>query len=106
MPSKPAVSKRSLKPRQSSHTKQFEKDWDRLDASGHYQMADLKMVMLKIIARETLPPEHKDHPLTGEWGDCRDCHVHGDFLLIYRLDDKDHVTFVRTGTHSELFKGK
>jgi len=35
-----------------------------------------------------------------------ECHMGGDFLLIYRLDDSGKsglVVFVRTGTHSELF---
>jgi mRNA interferase YafQ len=53
-----------------------------------------------------LPPEWLDHPLTGEWGGHRECHIGGDFLLIYRLDDAGKhglVVFVRGGTHSELF---
>ena len=52
------------------------------------------------------PPEWLDHPLTGDWLGHRECHVGGDFLLIYRLDDSGKaglVVFVRSGTHSELF---
>lgn len=44
--------------------------------------------------------------LTGDWAGHRECHIGGDFLLIYRLDDsakQDIVIFVRTGTHAELF---
>lgn len=51
-------------------------------------------------------PEWLDHPLTGDWLGHRECHVGGDFLLIYRLDDSGKagfVVFVRSGTHSELF---
>ena len=54
----------------------------------------------------TLPAEYVDHPLQGEWSDHRDCHIRGDWLLIYRinkLDDGEEIIFVRTGTHSELF---
>lgn len=33
--------------------------------------------------------------------DCRKCHLGGDWLLIYQLSD-EAVTFVRTGSDSEL----
>lgn len=63
-----------------------------------------KQVMLMLVADDApLDPEWKDHPLKGEWQDCRDCHVHGDFLLIYRIDG-NKITFVRAGTHAELFR--
>ncbi len=69
-------------------------------------MVALKSVMGLIIANDgPLPPELNDHSLTGDWRDHRECHIGGDFLLIYLLDeDKDLVVFVRTGTHSELFE--
>jgi len=38
--------------------------------------------------------------------DFRDCHIAGDWVLIYRLNvlpEGEEVIFVRTGTHSELF---
>jgi len=38
----------------------------------------------------------------GEWADFRECHIGGDFLLIYRLAGNT-VVFTRAGTHSELF---
>ena len=53
-----------------------------------------------------LPAEWRDHALGGNWMGFRECHVGGDFLLIYRLDESDKtslVVFVRAGTHSELF---
>jgi len=45
--------------------------------------------------------------LTGDWADHREYHIGGDFLLIYRLEKRgsvEFITFVRTGTHSELFE--
>ncbi|MCM2477962.1 type II toxin-antitoxin system YafQ family toxin [Serpentinimonas maccroryi] len=53
-----------------------------------------------------MPPEWLDHSLTGDWAGHRECHIGGDFLLIYTLDDSGKnglVIFVRSGTHSELF---
>lgn len=40
--------------------------------------------------------------LTGSWQDCRECHIEPDWLLIYQVTG-DEITFVRTGTHSDLF---
>ena len=64
--------------------------------------------MLLLIANDTpLPPEWKDHKLNGDYDGVRECHIKGDLLLMYRLYDNGKVeliTFMRAGTHSELFK--
>ena len=105
---KTASSKRALLPRASDHTKKFIKDWARLSESGRYDMKRLKEVMLMLIANESpLGPEWFDHPLKGEWIDHRECHIGGDFLLIYQLDgigSNEIISFVRAGTHAELFE--
>lgn len=101
---KPAARKRASLPRASDYTKAFLKDWERLSRSGRYDMRRLKEVMLLLIANDSpLGPEWFDHPLKGNWADHRECHVGGDFLLIYRAEAKQ-VVFVRAGTHSELFE--
>lgn len=68
----------------------------------------LKEVMLLLIANdEPLGAEWKDHALTGNSDDHRECHVGGDFLLIYRLEQRgkqEMIVFVRAGTHAELFE--
>ena len=98
-----AKSKRAALPRASDYTKTFAKDWERLTHSGRYDMASLKAVMLLLIANDApLPAEYLDHALKGEWEKHRECHIGGDFLLIYRIDG-NLIVFVRTGTHSELF---
>lgn len=72
-------------------------------------MRRLKEAMLLIIANDgPLGPEWKNHPLKGDWEGFQECHIGGDFLLIYEIDDTagrgGAVTFVRAGTHGELFK--
>lgn len=53
-------------------------------------MNRLKAVMLHLIANDApLSPERRDHALKGTWADYRECHIGGDFLLIYRVDDTD-----------------
>jgi mRNA interferase YafQ len=63
----------------------------------------LKEAMLLLIANDApLAQEWLDHPLKGQWADHRECHIGGDFLLIYQVD-ADLINFVRAGTHTELF---
>lgn len=101
---KPADSKRTRPPRASDYTKAFFKDWERLSRSGRYDLKRLKEVMVLLIANDApLGPEWQDHPLKGDWADHRECHIGGDFLLIYRLEG-DAIIFTRTGTHSDLFE--
>ena len=105
---KTANNKRTSIPRTSDYTKAFLKDWERLARSGRYDMNKLKEAMLLLIANNTpLSEEWLDHALSGDWLDHRECHIGGDFLLIYRLETQsklETIVFVRTGTHAELFE--
>lgn len=103
---RPAKSKRAPLLRASDYTKAFAKDWERLGRSGRYDMTALKEVMLLLVANDSpLGPQWRDHALKGEWTDHRECHVGGDFLLIYGLDEKSNaIVFVRAGTHADLFR--
>jgi mRNA interferase YafQ len=101
---KPPSAKRAGLPRSSDHTKAFVKDWERLSRTGRFNMRQLKEAMLLLINNEgPLGAEWSDHPLTGPWDDHRECHIGGDFLLIYQLKE-NRILFVRAGTHSELFE--
>jgi mRNA interferase YafQ len=102
---KPAKLKRAKQPRSSDKTKHFNKDWERLSHSGRYDMNHLKVAMMLLIANdEPLPPEYLDHELSGEWSGFRECHIGGDFLLIYDLHADGSIIFTRTGTHADLFE--
>lgn len=106
-PKKPASAKKATLPRAVDYTRGFAKDWQRLHHAGRYDMKRLKEAMQLLIANDApLGPEWLDHPLKGPWSGHRECHVGGDFLLIYRLDDTPPaglLVFVRAGTHAELF---
>lgn len=72
-------------------------------------MNRLKQAMMILIANENpLGPEWLDHSLSGDWTSYRECHIGGDFLLIYKLENHNKhaglVIFVRTGTHADLFE--
>ena len=60
---------------------------------------------INILARgEELPAKYKDHPLKGNFVNCRECHITSDWLLIYeKTEDELYLYLTRTGTHSDLY---
>lgn len=83
-------------------TTRFEKDYKKARKSGR-DMTRLKRVMTWIANEQPLPPELRDHKLVGNFQGRRECHLAGDWLLIYKLEE-DTVIFERTGSHSELLR--
>ena len=64
----------------------------------------LKSVVKKLADGEKLDEKHRDHALTGNWKNYRECHIQPDWLLVYRYEkDILILTLARTGSHSELF---
>jgi len=56
--------------------------------------------------RQPMPPNFRDHQLSGNLKDFRECHVggEGDWLLMYQIfEDKLVLSASGTGTHSDLF---
>ena len=51
---------------------------------------------------EALPEKNRDHNLTGNYANKRECHILSDWLLVYRIEGSELVLY-RTGTHSDLF---
>ncbi|MDR0448731.1 MAG: type II toxin-antitoxin system YafQ family toxin [Treponema sp.] len=81
----------------------FKKD-HKLMKKRNKDMDKLTEVMDLLINELPLPPERKNHPLHGEWEGAWDCHIQGDWLLIYETDDAaGTITFHHTGSHSDLF---
>ena len=96
----PASSKRAVLPRVVDYAKAFRKDWQRLSHSGRHDLKRLKEAMLLLIANDApLGPEWLDHPLKGDWADHRECHIGGDFLLIYQQEG-EQINFVRADTRN------
>jgi len=54
------------------------------------------------VADGPLAERYRDHSLTGDWKDHRDCHIKPDLVLIYRKPDEDRLQLIRLGSHSEL----
>lgn len=87
------------------YTKRFKRDYKREKKSGQNRVAlgaDLLSVVKLLAEDKKLLHRNYDHQLTGEWSDCRDCHIKPDLVLIYRKPDKKTLELIRIGSHSEL----
>lgn len=86
------------------YTGQFNKDIKKLKKSGVKDMEKLKAVMRQLIDGKPLEGKYRDHALYGDKKGHRDCYIGPDWLLIYLLNrETQEITFVRTGSHSDLF---
>ena len=81
---------------------QFKIDLKRVSRSGRYKLEDVLDVITKLASDEPLAERHRDHALTGEWKDSRDCHIKPDLVLIYQKPNDKILRLVRLGSHSEL----
>lgn len=85
------------------YSTQYKKDFKR------YRNNPGKLVKLLEVFRMLendmeLPDEYKAHRLKGEYKDCMECHIEGDFLLIWLDAESNIIEILRLGSHSELFK--
>lgn len=51
-----------------------------------------------------IPKEYDPHMLKGQYKGCMECHIEGDFLLIWIDETANQIGVLRLGTHSELFR--
>ena len=82
----------------------FKSDLKR-EAKGLHRVALAKgfvNIVATLAKDEPLAKKHRDHALTGDWKDHRDCHVKPDLVLIYRKPDDTVLQLARLGSHSEL----
>lgn len=60
----------------------FKKDL-KLVAKRGFNIDKLTRVIKQLSQGETLDEKYKDHSLTGNWADFRECHITPDWLLVY-----------------------
>jgi mRNA interferase YafQ len=51
---------------------------------------------------EPLPERCREHKLHGNWDGFTECHIEGDWVMIYMTDGIERISFSYTGTHSDL----
>jgi mRNA interferase YafQ len=85
------------------YSTQYKKDFKRY-RNDPAKLAKLLEVFRMLENEIELPEGYKAHMLKGEYKGCMECHIEGDFLLIWI--DGDIINVLRIGSHSELFGKK
>ncbi len=85
-----------------SRTEQFKRDLKKALKDPRRDTTKLKTVIAMPQQEMPLPVRYLDHLLKGNWKPHRECHIHSDFLLIYRIEG-GVLVLVRCGSHAELF---
>lgn len=81
---------------------QYKKDYKRFRRNP--KKVEKLFNILELLKNERpIPEENRPHPHTGNYAGQMECHIEGDFLLIWFDRDSDEITLVRLGSHSELF---
>ena len=79
---------------------QYKKDLKRICKDK--RKAEELLAVLRMLENELpIPEDYKLHSLTCDYAGCMECHIQGDFLLIWI--DQEEIILVRLGSHSELF---
>lgn len=85
------------------YSSKFKKDYKTIIKRG-YNPRLLQNVLEILCNEQPLPPNFKDHNLTGNYEGHRECHITPDWLLIYKIEQEIlTLSLTRTGMHSDLF---
>ena len=85
-------------------TTQYKKDYKRF-RNNPKKLEKLFDILNLLQDEKPIPQENRPHMLTGNYAGYMECHIEGDFLLIWFDPDTDEIDLVRLGSHSELFGG-
>lgn len=81
---------------------QYKKDAKRF-RNKPKKMQKVAEILQLLRDEKPIPPIHRPHLLTGDYAGCMECHVEGDFLLIWIDERENTIGVLRLGSHSELF---
>ena len=85
--------------RPSTH---YKKDLKRI-RNNPKKAAELLKILQLLENELPIPDTYRPHLLTNDYTGCMECHVQGDFLLIWIDQTTDEIDLLRLGSHSELF---
>ena len=84
------------------YTNRMKKDAKLMRKRGKY-MNKLIEVLALLAEGNPLPAKYKDHQLSGNLSDFRECHIEPDWLLMYQIyDDILIISATATGSHADL----
>ncbi len=81
---------------------QYKKDLKRI--KNNPKKAAALLEVLRMLENEIpIPLSYRPHLLSHDYAGCMECHIEGDFLLIWFDEETFDIDLVRLGSHSELF---
>lgn len=88
-------------------SRRFKKDFKRVSKQPFFDRELFEFVVGELASGRPLDAKFRDHELVGRQSGltgCRECHIKPDWLLIYKVYEKDLVLYLmETGSHSDLF---
>ena len=85
------------------YTNRMKKDAKLMQKRGK-DMGKLTNVLSLLASGNPLPSQYKDHALTGNLQDFRECHIESDWLLMYQIYENTLIlSATATGSHADLF---
>lgn len=86
-------------------TKRFKTAYKRVKNLKGFKREVFVEVVETLASGHALQRKYKDHRLTGNLKDFRECHLASDILLLYQIDDGVLIlTLVSIGNHAQLFR--
>ena len=85
------------------YTNRMKKDTKLMKKRGK-NISKLINVLSLLATGNPLPLQYRDHSLTGNLQDFRECHIEPDWLLMYQIfEDTLILSATATGSHADLF---
>ena len=85
------------------YTNRMKKDVKFMKKRGK-DLNKLVNVLFLLSTGNPLPIQYRDHQLTGNLHDFRECHIEPDWLLMYQIfEDTLILSATATGSHADLF---
>jgi len=87
------------------YTNQFKKDTFEILRSG-LDLELLRNVIKRLATDGKLPSEYLQHRLSGNYSGFWECHIKGNWLLVWKQDDTANnltLLLTNTGTHQDIF---
>ena len=82
----------------------FKKDYKLIKKRG-YNLSKLHEAFRQLIEKGNVDAKYFPHKLVGSYASYWECHIQGDWLLVWEIDKELKVVrLIATGTHSDLFK--
>lgn len=85
------------------YSSEYKRSYRKLSTSGKFKSEKLERVIKILQQTGKLGIEYRDHELSGDLAGNRECHIRGDLLLIYNIEENALLHLIDLGSHSELF---